>query len=506
MSTATELAEMVGADNVSTDELDLVCYARDMAPMPDDLLRGYGMIPPEAVVLPGSAEEVAKILKWASEKKVPVTPRAGGSWALGGTIPIEGGVVIDISRLDRIIELNKEDGWVRVEGCLAWKRLSDVLEREGLRVGTYPSSAPSAAIAGFIATGGSGGIGAPKHGPVGDQVLSLRVALTDGRVIETDPWSSWLFIGSEGTLGVICEVTLKVFPLEPTYSTMLAFDDAAEGWKAFNRLYELRPYFLTFIDKGFARSVNKAAAMAPSGHGGHGDPKESHPVPEKKVAFVATFTGPDEELARIRAEIEKSWPDALCDEGLAVHEWEGRFDAVLATKRIGPTIFSPEVQVPIAETPEVFDRIEQIARKRDRGMEGMAIGGGNVTILPIIYTDERSTSGFLKVFSYTRGITDAAYEHGGCVYGIGLHNSAHMKKIHKRGLKVMRRIRAHLEPSNMLNPSKTTQVRVKYVLLRMAMFFMAWTPWAVALGLMTTRLVPRFCMRLGLRMVGGKLR
>jgi FAD/FMN-containing dehydrogenase len=497
---------MVGTEHVSTDELDLICYARDMAPMPDDLLRGYGMIQPQAVVRPGSAEEVAKILKWASEKKVPVTPRAGGSWALGGTIPVEGGVVMDISRLDRIIELNKEDGWVRVEGCLAWKRLSDVLEREGLRVGTYPSSAPSAAIAGFIATGGSGGIGAPKHGPVGDQILSMRVALTDGRVVETDPWSSWLFTGSEGTLGVICEVTLKVFPIEPTYSTMLAFDDAAEGWKAFNRLYELRPYFLTFIDKGFARSVNKAAAMAPSGHGGHGEAEKPHPVPEKKIAFVATFTGPDEDLARIRSEVEYSWPDALCDEELAVHEWESRFDAVLATKRIGPTIFSPEVQVPIAGTPAVFDRIEQIARKRDRGMEGMAIGGGNVTILPIIYTDERSTSGFLKVFSYTRGITDVAYSRGGCIYGIGLHNSAHMAKIHKRGLKVMRKIRAQLEPSNMLNPSKTTQVRVRYVLLRVAMFFMAWAPWAVALGLMTTRLVPRSCMRLGLRMVGSKLR
>jgi FAD/FMN-containing dehydrogenase len=229
-------------------------------------------------------------------------------------------------------------------------------------------------------------------------------------------------------------------------------------------------------------------------------------VPQKKVAFVAVFTGPEEELSGLRREIENSWPDALCDDKLGRHEWENRFDAVLATKRIGPTIFSPEVQVPLSETPVVFDKIERIARRRDRGMEGMAIGGGNVTILPIIYTDERSASGFLKVFSYTRGITDAAYRHGGCVYGIGLHNSAHMKKIHGSGLKVMRKIRAHLEPSNMLNPSKTTQVRVAYFLLRMAMFFMAWTPWAVALGLMTTRLVPRFGIRLGLRMVGSKLR
>ena len=88
---ASELERIVGKENVSTDELDLLCYARDLAPMPDELLASYGMIPPEAVLRPGKAGEVASVLKWAAERRVPVTPRAGGSWALGGTIPIEGG-------------------------------------------------------------------------------------------------------------------------------------------------------------------------------------------------------------------------------------------------------------------------------------------------------------------------------------------------------------------------------------------------------------------------------
>ena len=500
MDTAAELKDMVGSENVSTDELDLVCYARDMAPMPDELLASYGMIPPESVVRPGSTEEVASVLKWAAEKRIPVTPRSGGSWALGGTIPIEGGVVIDLSRMNRIIEINKADGYARVEGCVTWKALSDALEREGLRVGTYPSSAPSAAVAGFIATGGSGGIGASAHGPVGDQVLSLKVALTDGRIVETDPWSSWLFTGSEGTLGVICEVTLKIFPLEPMYHVMLAFDDAdgsiEEAWKALDRLYELRPYFLTVLDRGLAYALNKAAEET-GGHGG---------LPEKRVALVACFMASEDELAKIRSEVEYSWPDALCDPALARHEWENRFDAVLSTKRLGPTIFSPEIQVPICELPPVFDKLESVMADRDHAIEGMAIGGGAITILPVIYTDERNLSEFLRVFSYTRGIVDIAYSHSGCIYGVGLHNSGHVPKIHGRGHKVMRRIRSRLEPSNVLNPSKTTQVRVPYFLLRIAMLFMAGVPWLVALGLRIASLMPRPLLRFGLRIVGSQQR
>jgi FAD/FMN-containing dehydrogenase len=512
LDTAAKLREIVGSEHVSTDELDLICYSRDMAPMPDDLLKTYGVTPPEAVVRPGTAVEVAAILRWAADSGIPVTPRAGGSWALGGTIPVEGGVVLDLSRMDQILEVSEADGWVRVGGSVTWKRLSDVLERQGLRLGTYPSSAPSAAVAGFIATGGSGGIGASLHGPVGDQVLSLAVALTDGRVVETDPWSSWVFTGSEGTLGVICEVVLKVFPAEPMYQAMLAFDGADggldEAWKAFRRLYELRPYFLTFLDQGFANALNRAASSGPR----HDLPDRAagddahHALPEKAVAFVACFVGSEGELAKVRKEVEGAWAGALCDPELARHEWEGRFDAVLATKKLGPTIFSPEIQVPISELPAVFDELERVVGKRDHAVEGMAIGGGVVTILPVIYTDERDASDFLEVFAYTRDIVDIAYSHGGTVYGIGLHNSGHVAKVHGNGLTAMQRIRSEIEPSSVLNPSKTTQARVPYWVMRVAMSFMESMPWLVAAGLRVAGLVPRPILKFGLRVIGSQQR
>jgi FAD/FMN-containing dehydrogenase len=505
---AAKLKEIVGSEHVSTSDLDLFCYSRDMAPLPDDLLKTYGLKLPDAIAQPSTPEEVAAIMKWASDNEIPVTPRAGGSWALGGTVPIEGGIVIDLARMARVIEINEEDRWVKVQGCMTWKRLCDLLEEKNLRVGTYPSSAPSAGIAGFVATGGSGGIGASQHGPVGDQVLSMKVAMTDGSVIETDPWSTWLFSGAEGTTGIICEVTLKVFPLEPMYKALLAFDDLDAAWKCFNRLYELRPYFLTFLDKGFAESLNKAAAIAMS-RGGHGvqcEHTDLHPLPTKTVAFVAAFSGEQAHLDEVKKEIESKWSGELQDPALAHHEWETRFDAVLCTKALGPTIFSPEIQVPLKNIPRVFDQLEKVVGVRPHAVEGMAIGGGAVTILPVIYTDERDASDFLEVFAFTRDIVDVAYDNNGTIYGVGLHNSGHVGKIHGRGAEVMNMIRPELDPKNVLNPSKTTQVRVPYWVMRVAMSFMERMPWLVAAGLRVAGLVPRELLKFGLRVIGSRQR
>jgi FAD/FMN-containing dehydrogenase len=504
--TAAELKRIAGEAHVSTDPLDMLCYSRDMAPMPDDLLKTYGLTEPDAVVRPASAEEVAAVLAWASAHDVPVTPRAGGSWALGGTIPIEGGIVVDLSRLDKVIELNEEDRYVRVGGCLTWLRLSDILAKKGLRVGTYPSSAPSAGIAGFVATGGSGGIGASLHGPVGDQVIALKVVTPDGRIVETDPFSSWLFTGAEGTTGIICEVVLKVFPAEPLYHALLAFDDTSAAWKAFDDLYRMRPYFLTFLDQGFASALNRSAKQRSGAHGHGSAHEQSHDLPEKPVSFVAVFTGDQAQLDAVKSHVEQTWASELCPAELARHEWEGRFDAVLQTKCLGPTIFSPEIQTPISELPAVFDELEKVVGVRDHAVEGMAMGGGAATILPVIYTDERDASDFLKVFSFTRDIVDIAYGHGGSVYGIGLHNSGHVPKVHGWGHEVMSRIRRELDGRNVLNPSKTTQVRVPLWVMRVAMSFMDSMPWLVAAGLRVAGIVPRPILKFGLRVIGSHQR
>lgn len=485
------LTQIVGEENISQNELDLLCYSRDLAPLPDELLKSYGVLKPEVVVRPKTTEEVGQILKYASAEKIPVTPRGGGSWALGGTIPVEGGIVLDLTQLDQILELNEKDEYVRVQAGVVWKRLSDYLARKGFELGTYPSSAPSATVGGFIATGGAGGIGVAKFGPVAQQIISMKVVLPSGEVIETNPWESWLFAGAEGTLGIITEVVLKVFPSEEKRHFLFSFNTIEEGIEAFEKIYQLKPYYLTLIDQGFIQCLNE---KGPS-------------LPERELMVVFTLRGSKDWLNQIEKQISE-----ICQRGereseeLAREEWENKFRLALSIKSLGPTIFSPEIQVPVTSLNGAFRELKQLLKKRKHAIEAMANHQGMVTILPIILTDERNRADFFKVFSFTKGITGIGYRASGCVYGIGLYNTPHLKKIHRQGASVMRQLKEELDPYQILNPSKTIAVRIPGIFQSLFMTVMKFVPQLVASGLKTVKCIPTGMIRFGLKMIGGQLR
>jgi glycolate oxidase len=143
------LREIVGEKWISTDEFDLLCYSRDLAAsIPDDLLKSYGMVGAEAVVLPQDTEQVSKILAYANRHNIAITPRGAGSWALGGTLPMEGGIVVDATKLDKIIRFSAEDEYIHVQAGVEWKRLVDFTEKRGFVVGANPSSGASATVGG----------------------------------------------------------------------------------------------------------------------------------------------------------------------------------------------------------------------------------------------------------------------------------------------------------------------------------------------------------------------
>lgn len=481
---------IVGAENISRDELDLLCYSRDMAPLPDELLKSYGMLEPEFVVRPKSVEHISKIMEYAYENNLPITLRGGGSWALGGTIPVEGGVVLDLCGMDKIIELNEEDQYVRVQTGVVWKQLIDYLDRKGFQVGANPTSSPSATVGGFIATGGGGGIGVAKYGPLGDQVISMKVVLSDGKIIETTPFDSWYFVGSEGTLGGVCEVTLKIFPRNEKSHYMFGFDSIDIGMEAFMELYSLRPYYLTFADKGFIECLNE----------------KEHNLPVKEITLIATFDEDKEGLAKIDKKIKEKYSVAKYEDKLAKEEWDNRFKVALSIKSLGPTMFSPEIQVPIRFLKDAFLDLKKLLKPRKYAIEGMVNSGGMVTILPIILTDERNKTDFMKVFSYTRDINKIGYKYYGCVYGIGLHNTTHMKRIHGNGLEVMRALRKEIDPKVILNPSKTTQIRILPCFQNIFMIMMRFVPTFMGIGLKLTSYIPSGLVRWGLRVIGGQLR
>lgn len=256
-----ELAQILGPDRVSTRTVDKVAYSRDLwplfqigfaeadspvrepqpgepaakpdlkivrpgepypadAPAAEDSFPGEH--PPDAIVWPDSTEEVARILEWADGKEIPVIPFGAGSGVCGGTVPIEGGIVLDLKRMDQLVGIDEESCLVTARAGIIGEILERELGEKGFTLGHFPSSMYCSTLGGWLATR-SAGQASTRYGKIEDMVLGLTAVLPGGKVVETrvapraatGPDLKQLFIGSEGVLGVITEATLRIHPAPP---------------------------------------------------------------------------------------------------------------------------------------------------------------------------------------------------------------------------------------------------------------------------------------------------
>lgn len=488
----TILTGIVGKERISAEESELFCYSRDLGnSIPDELLKAYGMLGAEVVVLPKTTEEVSAILEYAYENNIPVTTRGGGSWALGGVLPMDGGIVIDMCRINKIETINKEDGYVEVDAGITWKKLMDSLKYHNLMIGSHPSSSVSATIGGFIATGGGAGTGVPKYGTVGDQVISLKVVLSNGEIIQTNPWDSWLFAGSEGTLGIVTEATLKVFPLTDEKHYLYYFDSLESGTEALQKLADLEPYHLSFLDRGFLSLLNQA--------GEH--------LLERELAVSVGITGTEEEL-----KVKDEKIQSICSDGQSQPEWvardefENRFRIGLAFKCLGPSLFVQEIRVPVRFLKNVLEDISKFLKGLTWGIESLGSDAGSIVLSVMILGDEREELKYLQTFSLCSSFASLAKEYCGTVYGIGLHNAVNMGWIHNEGLNVMRSLRLSLDKHNILNPGKTTAPRIPGFFVAMFMFMMKTVPFLVRFILDTMKYIPTGFLRFVFKIVGGNIK
>lgn len=262
------LQAIVGAEHVSTRETDRLVYSVDSFWLPQmQLDRGVRLPAPDVIVHPGSAREVAAILKLANAARIPVVPWGGGSGTQGGALPIHRGIMLDTKRLDRLLEIDEHALTVRAEAGINGGQLEWALNERGLTLPHYPASANCATLGGYLAPRGSGTI-STKYGKAEDLVMSLEVAVPSGALIRTPavpnhasgPDFMRLFLGSEGTLGVITEATMRITRLpEARLFRALLFQDVATGLEAGRQLMvnRLDPLVIRMYDQHSTASLVK---------------------------------------------------------------------------------------------------------------------------------------------------------------------------------------------------------------------------------------------------------
>lgn len=254
------LARIVGAGNLSVQKPDLLANARDNLPAKIIDVRDGIIDPlPQVVVRPGSAAEISKVFKLARKHVVPVTPYAAGSGVCGGVVPLKGGISLDVKRLDRILELDGKSQVVRVQAGMNGEIFERELNAAGFTHGHFPSSIYTSTVGGWLAARSAGQFSS-LYGKIEDMVESLEVVLPDGTIVEQAPvggpavgpdWRE-LFVGSEGTLGVITAATIRIhrFPEERAFASYL-FPDVLSGLTAFRELLQagLRPSVMRLYDE-----------------------------------------------------------------------------------------------------------------------------------------------------------------------------------------------------------------------------------------------------------------
>jgi glycolate oxidase len=452
-ATLGELARIVGGKNLLTTPEDLACYGFDATPRLGRL--------PDAVVMPGSTEEVAEVVKLANRAGFKIVPRGAGTNLSGGSVPIESGVVVQLTRMNRILEIDTENLTALVEPGVITSQLHAAVEAIGLFYPPDPGSMTVSTMGGNVAEN-AGGLRGLKYGVTRDYVMGLEVVLPTGEVIKcggktvknvTGYDLTRLMTGSEGTLGIITKVLVRLIPKPEAKKTMLVYyrslNDAAETVSSIIA-HRVIPPTLEFLDDITVRCVEEYI------HAG---------LPlDMEAILLIEVDGPESVVEADAAKVVR-----ICREHSAaeiqvsetpedsVRLATGRRAALPALARIKPTMVLEDATVPRGQVAPMVRRIQQIAQEH-RLLIGTFGHAGDGNLHPTIVCDERDHDEMERVEKAVDEIFAAALELGGTLsgeHGIGLSKAAYMPvELKDSGMNAMVAIKRALDPNNVLNPGK----------------------------------------------------
>ncbi|MBK8021580.1 MAG: FAD-binding oxidoreductase [Chloroflexi bacterium] len=444
-----QLEAIVGQEAVSTAHAERELHSRDQSHHTAHL--------PDVVVYPTEAERVAAVLRLANEACIPVTPWGVGTGLEGNSIPLFGGVLLSLERMNRILHVYADDFQVVVQPGIGHKDLNQQLARTGLFFPPDPGA--NASVGGMLANNAAG-IRTVRYGASKDNVLKMQVALADGRLINIGSRSVkqssgydllHLFVGSEGTLGVITEATLKLVPIPVHMSAVVtAFADvkAAVETVVAVRGSGLDPAALELVDAAHCRMLREA----------EGVDLADYPTlfMEFHAAQEASLDAGLEIVREICEEMGAISFRATTDPSERKKLWHARHHSYEIMVRSHPDrkFFINDVAVPISSYPALIGYVEELREeyRLTTYMIGHA-GDGNVHV-EFPYADEAE---YQRAMAMNKKVVSRAIELGGTAtgeHGVGLGKIAYMAQEHGESLDVMRTIKASLDPKGILNPGK----------------------------------------------------
>lgn len=452
-SAIEKLKKIVGQEHVLTDVGDLVTYSFDGTP---DQPQGM----PEVVVLPGSKEEVVAIIKLAEEADFHIYTRGSGTNLSGGTIPLRQGIVMVMTRMNRIVEVDPENLTATVEPGVIIKSLNDAVAPYGLIYPPDPGTVTTATMGGSVAES-SGGLRGLKYGVTKDYVMGVELALANGEVVNFGGKSvknvagydiTKLICGSEGTLGVITEIIVKLIAKPQYAKTMTAtFDSLKNAGLAINGIISNKviPATMELLDQVTMQVVEADQQI--------GLPTES------KVMLLIEVDGniEAEVLEDAKMVEEQCRKNGSTNIKVAQSEKEradlmrARRVALPALARVRPTTVLEDATVPRSRITDMLVRLEEIAEKYDLqiGTFGHA-GDGNLH--PTILTDERDEEEMARVRLAIDEIFSSALEMGGTLsgeHGIGIAKAKYMEdQFGPAGMETIRRVKEAFDPDYRFNP------------------------------------------------------
>ncbi|MCX6032264.1 MAG: FAD-binding oxidoreductase [Chloroflexi bacterium] len=448
------LAELLG-DRYTESAFERSFYRRDLASVPPTLAALVGDTLPSAVARPRTAEEVSTIIGYARQHKLPVTPRAAATTAYWNAVPMRGGLVLDLNGLRGLVSLDEAALTATMLPGTRWQELDRALARRGYALLSYPTSAPSATVGGWISMEGHG-IGSLKHDGVAEQVTGLEVVLADGSIVYV-PGTSEVpgtltasrFAGAEGTLGIITRVELRI-RRQPaaTGHHLLIFPDMAALQAAAAALAAAtpRPFYAHFAAPTYGRFMRRAGF----------EPVADGPL------LALTYDGEPDEVAAgaeaVRREAVRCRGEALSSQA-AAREWDERFLA-LRLKRAGPSVLGAESWLPLAGIAGYEAGVSALAAQQGLLMAtyGTVVTPGLATVMSLYPCDESRLISYVLALSLTKKLYDVAFRHGGRPYGTGVWNTPYLSRTFSRAELAERRShKAHMDPSHILNPGKAYQ-------------------------------------------------